>query len=49
MPTLVIFLCFSYITKEELEQALKEKGMCDGEEIKDIISEADADNVRNQP
>ncbi|CAL9108921.1 calcium-dependent protein kinase 2-like [Musa acuminata AAA Group] len=33
-----------YITKEELEQALKEKGMCDGEEIKDIISEADADN-----
>ncbi|XP_072954861.1 calcium-dependent protein kinase 2 isoform X2 [Typha angustifolia] len=33
-----------YITKEELEQALKEKGMYDGREIKDIISEADADN-----
>ncbi|URE28693.1 calcium-dependent protein kinase [Musa troglodytarum] len=33
-----------YITKEELEQALKEKGMYDGQEIKDIISEADADN-----
>ncbi|XP_072997955.1 calcium-dependent protein kinase 2 [Typha latifolia] len=33
-----------YITTEELEQALKEKGLYDGEEIKDIISEADADN-----
>ncbi|WOL06780.1 hypothetical protein Cni_G15514 [Canna indica] len=33
-----------FITKEELEQALKEKGMYDGQEIKDIISEADADN-----
>ncbi|OAY80091.1 calcium-dependent protein kinase 2-like [Ananas comosus] len=33
-----------YITKEELEQALKEKGLYDGQEIKEIISEADADN-----
>ncbi|RRT83703.1 hypothetical protein B296_00016925 [Ensete ventricosum] len=35
-----------YITREELEQALKEKGMYDGQEIKDIIAEADADNTR---
>nr|XP_018682256.1 PREDICTED: calcium-dependent protein kinase 2-like isoform X3 [Musa acuminata subsp. malaccensis] len=33
-----------YITKEELEQALKEKGLYDGKEIKDIIAEADVDN-----
>ncbi|XP_052156072.1 calcium-dependent protein kinase 14 isoform X1 [Oryza glaberrima] len=33
-----------YITIEELEQALREKGLMDGREIKDIISEVDADN-----
>jgi hypothetical protein len=33
------------ISKEELEQALKEKGLLDGRDIKDIISEVDADNV----
>ncbi|KAJ0961522.1 hypothetical protein J5N97_001695 [Dioscorea zingiberensis] len=33
-----------YITIEELEQALKAQGMYDGREIKDIISDADADN-----
>ncbi|KAJ0977969.1 hypothetical protein J5N97_013443 [Dioscorea zingiberensis] len=33
-----------YITKEELEQTLKEQGMYDGQEIKEIISDADADN-----
>ncbi|WOL01843.1 calcium-dependent protein kinase 2-like isoform X1 [Canna indica] len=33
-----------HITREELEQALKEKGMYDGQEIKDIIAEADSDN-----
>ncbi|XP_039135783.1 calcium-dependent protein kinase 2-like [Dioscorea cayenensis subsp. rotundata] len=33
-----------YITKEELEQALKEQGMLEGQEIKEIISDADADN-----
>ncbi|KAL6870986.1 hypothetical protein ACP4OV_014834 [Aristida adscensionis] len=33
-----------YITKEELEQALKEKGLYDAKEIKDVISEADSDN-----
>ncbi|KAK3119676.1 hypothetical protein QOZ80_9AG0673660 [Eleusine coracana subsp. coracana] len=33
-----------YITKEELEQALKEQGLYDAEEIKDVISDADANN-----
>ncbi|KAM0953974.1 putative protein kinase CAMK-CDPK family [Dioscorea sansibarensis] len=33
-----------YITKEELEQALRAQGLYDGREIKDIISDADADN-----
>jgi len=28
-----------------LEQALKEKGLLDGRDIKEIISEVDADNV----
>jgi calcium-dependent protein kinase len=35
-----------YITIEELEQALREKGLLDeGRDIKEIISEVDADNV----
>ncbi|GAV62130.1 Pkinase domain-containing protein/EF_hand_5 domain-containing protein [Cephalotus follicularis] len=33
-----------YITTEELEQALHEYGMHDGRDIKEIISEVDADN-----
>ncbi|KAF6176120.1 hypothetical protein GIB67_000214 [Kingdonia uniflora] len=33
-----------YITTEELEQALREFGMQDGRDIKEIISEVDADN-----
>lgn len=33
-----------YITKEELEQALKDYGMGDQETIKDIIAEVDTDN-----
>ncbi|ERN06720.1 hypothetical protein AMTRI_Chr01g103780 [Amborella trichopoda] len=33
-----------YITPEELEQALLEYGMHDGRDIKDILSEVDADN-----
>lgn len=36
-----------YITMEELEQALREFGMNDGRDIKEIISEVDGDNVRN--
>lgn len=34
-----------YITIEELEQALRDFGMNDGKDIKEIISEVDADNV----
>ncbi|KAJ6948563.1 calcium-dependent protein kinase 17 [Populus alba x Populus x berolinensis] len=34
-----------YITTEELEQALRDFGMHDGRDIKEIISEVDADNV----
>ncbi|CAK9314238.1 unnamed protein product [Citrullus colocynthis] len=33
-----------YITTEELEQALREYGMHDGRDIKEILSEVDADN-----
>ncbi|KAK3032389.1 hypothetical protein RJ639_037107 [Escallonia herrerae] len=33
-----------YITMEELEQALREFGMDDGRDIKEIISEVDSDN-----
>ncbi|KAL5994794.1 Calcium-dependent protein kinase 17 [Asimina triloba] len=33
-----------YITTEELEQALKEYGMHDGRDIKDILAEVDSDN-----
>jgi calcium-dependent protein kinase len=31
---------------EELEQALREKGLLDGRDIKEIVAEVDADNVR---
>jgi calcium-dependent protein kinase len=34
-----------YITMEELEQALREKGLLDGRDIKEIVAEVDADNV----
>nr|GMD71431.1 calcium-dependent protein kinase 17-like [Ipomoea batatas] len=33
-----------YITIEELEQALREFGMSDGKDIKEIISEVDSDH-----
>lgn len=36
---------FRFITTEELEQALREYGMQDGRDIKEIISEVDGDNV----
>ena len=36
-----------YITIEELEHALKEFGMGSDKDIKEIVSEVDADNVRN--
>lgn len=41
------FCITRYITIEELEQALREFGMNDGRDIKEIISEVDADNVSN--
>ena len=37
-----------YITREELEQALKEQGLYDADKIKEVISDADSDNVRNK-
>lgn len=37
-----------YITREELEQALKDQGLYDAEKIKEVISDADSDNVRNK-
>ena len=33
---------------EELEQALREFGMNDERDIKEIVSEVDADNVSNE-
>ncbi|GKV26279.1 hypothetical protein SLEP1_g35612 [Rubroshorea leprosula] len=33
-----------YITNEELEQALREYGLLDGKELKEILSEVDSDN-----
>ena len=36
---------YSYITTEELEQALEDHNMGDEETIKDIISEVDTDHV----
>lgn len=35
-----------FITRDELESALKEQGMDDPETIKEIISEVDRDNVK---
>jgi len=37
-----------YITREELEQALKEQGLYDADKNKEVISDADSDNVRNK-
>lgn len=37
--------CDSFITRDELETAMKEYGMGDDATIKDIISEVDTDNV----
>ncbi|KAK6229722.1 hypothetical protein QUC31_001785 [Theobroma cacao] len=35
---------FRYITRDELETAMKEYGMGDNDTIKEIISEVDTDN-----
>jgi hypothetical protein len=42
------YISCRYITKEELEQALQEQKLYDAEEFKEVISEADADNVRKK-
>lgn len=36
---------YRYITRDELESAMKEYGMGDEASIKEIISEVDTDNV----
>jgi hypothetical protein len=36
---------YRYITRDELQTAMKEYGMGDDETIREIISEVDADNV----
>ncbi|KAF5960553.1 hypothetical protein HYC85_001762 [Camellia sinensis] len=36
----------SFITRDELESAMKEYGMGDDDTIREIISEVDTDNVR---
>lgn len=38
----------SYITREELEVAIKEHGMGDEANIKEIISEVDKNNVKSR-
>lgn len=42
---MIFFFDIRYITMEELEQALREFGMNDAKDIKEIISEVDSDNV----
>lgn len=41
------FYLFRYITIEELEQALREYGMGDEKDIKEIVSDVDSDHVSN--
>lgn len=40
-----LLLLFRFITRDELESAMKEYGMGDDDTIKEIISEVDTDNV----
>lgn len=40
-----LLMWFSFITKDELESAMKEYGMGDEATIKDIIAEVDTDHV----
>jgi len=42
---LFLFDSISFITRDELETAMKEYGMGDEDTIKEIISEVDTDNV----
>lgn len=41
----LLFMWFSFITKDELESAMKEYGMGDEATIKEIIVEVDTDHV----
>jgi len=38
-------MCYSYITTDELEAAMKEYGIADEDCIKEILLEVDTDNV----
>jgi len=40
-------MLFRFITRDELENAMKEYGMGDEATIKEIITEVDTDNVSN--
>lgn len=40
---------YSFITRDELETAMKQYGMGDEDTIKEIISEVDTDNVSFPP
>ena len=41
----IIAICIRFITRDELETAMKDYGMGDEDTIKDIIAEVDTDNV----
>lgn len=41
----LLLMLFSFITRDELESAMKEYGMGDEATIKEIIAEVDTDNV----
>lgn len=43
--TNVIFFFLRYISREELEQALREFGMDDENDLREIINEVDTDHV----
>lgn len=45
------FVCvyYRFITRDELESAMKEYGMGDEATIREIISEVDTDNVSQHP
>lgn len=45
-PVFILFdLIYRFITRDELETAMKEYGMGDDATIREIISEVDTDNV----
>lgn len=42
---MLLLLCYRFITRDELETAMKDYGMGDEATIREIISEVDTDNV----